>query len=69
MKSDLITIEGNNVLQIDQKPLDVKVSIFLYNLQQPTKKDKHKKILNNLECSCCITSFSCKHLCQTNPGV
>ena len=29
MKSDLITIEGNNILHIDRKPLDVKVSIFL----------------------------------------
>ena len=38
MKSDLITIEGNNVLHINQKPLDVEVSTFLYNLQQPRKK-------------------------------
>ena len=28
MKSDLISIEGNNVLQINQKSLDVKVSTF-----------------------------------------
>ena len=27
-KLDLITIEGNNVLDIDQKPLDVKISTF-----------------------------------------
>ena len=38
MKSDLKTIEGNNVLHIDQKPLDVKFSTFLHNLQHPTKK-------------------------------
>ena len=42
MKSDLITIEGNNIIHIDQKPLDVKVSTFSYNLQQPTNKKTQK---------------------------
>ena len=54
MKSDLITIEGNNALHIDQKPLDVKVYTFLYSLQQPTKKISIKKyttILNALDVS------------------
>ena len=50
MKSESITIEGNNVLHIDQMPLDVKVSTFLYNLQQSTKKTKkYSTILNTLD--------------------
>ena len=54
MKSDLITIEGNNVLHINQKPLDVKVSTFLYILQQHRKKiniKKYSTFLNALNVS------------------
>ena len=47
MKSDLKTIEGNNVLHIDQKPLDVKFSTFLHNLQHPTKKINIKNTQQN----------------------
>ena len=40
IKSGLIFIERNNVLQINQKPLDVKVSSYLYILRQTTKNFK-----------------------------
>ena len=29
MKSDLISIEGNNLLHINRQPLDVKISTFV----------------------------------------
>ena len=38
MQSDVISIGGNDVLHINKEPLRVKVSTFLYNLQQTTKK-------------------------------
>ena len=38
IQSDVISIEGNNVLHINKEPLGVKVSTFPYKLQQPTKK-------------------------------
>ena len=38
MQSDVISIGGNDVLHINKEPLGVKVSTFLYNLQQSTKK-------------------------------
>ena len=38
MQSDVISIGGNDVLYINKEPLGVKVSTFLYNLQQTTKK-------------------------------
>ena len=42
MQSDVISIEGNDVLHINKTPLGVKVSTLLYNLQQTTKKLKLK---------------------------
>ena len=38
MQSDVISIGGNDVLHINKEPLGVKVSNFLYDLQQTTKK-------------------------------
>ena len=37
MQSDVISIGRNDVLHINKEPLGVKVSNFLYNLQQTTK--------------------------------
>ena len=37
-QSDVISIEGNDELYINKEPLGVKISTFLYNLQQTTKK-------------------------------
>ena len=37
-QSDVISIGGNDVLHINKEQLGVKVSTFLYNLQQSTKK-------------------------------
>ena len=42
----------NNVLHIEDEPQEVKVTKFLYNLQQPTKKidvQKYSKILSELD--------------------
>ena len=44
--------EENNVLHIEDEPQEVKVTNFLYNLQQPTKKidvQKYSKILSELD--------------------
>ena len=44
--------EENNVLHIEDEPQGVKVTNFLYNLQQPTKKidvQKYSKILSELD--------------------
>ena len=38
MQSDVISIGGNDILHINKEPLGVKISTFLYNLQQTTKK-------------------------------
>ena len=38
MQSDVISIGGNDSLHINKEPLGVKVSTFLHNLQQTTKK-------------------------------
>ena len=54
MQSDVISIGGNDVLHINKEPLGVKVSTFLYNLQQSTKKidiKKYSKILTALDIS------------------
>ena len=54
MQSDVISIGGNDVLHINKEPLGVKVSTFLYNLQQTTKKidiKKYSKILTALDIS------------------
>ena len=54
MQSDVISIGGNDVLHINKEPLGVKVSTFLYNLQQTTKKltlKKHSEILTALDIS------------------
>ena len=37
-QSDTVTIELNDVIQVNGEKLGVKASTFLYNLQQPTKK-------------------------------
>ena len=51
--SDTVSIsEENNVLHIEDEPQGVKVTNFLYNLQQPTKKidvQKYSKILSELD--------------------
>ena len=51
--SDNVSIsEENNVLHIEDEPQGVKVTNFLYNLQQPTKKfdvQKISKILSELD--------------------
>ena len=51
--SDTVSIsEENNVLHIEDEPQGVKVTNFLYNLQQPTKKidvQKGSKILSELD--------------------
>ena len=47
MQSDVISIGGNDVLHINKEPLGVKVSTFLYNLQQTTKKSDIKKYSEN----------------------
>ena len=51
--SDTVSIsEENNVLHIEDEPQGVKVTNFLYNLQQPTKKidvQKYSKILTELD--------------------
>ena len=47
MQSDVISIKGNDVLHINKEPLGVKVSTFLYNLQQTTKKIDTKKYSKN----------------------
>ena len=51
--SDSVSIsEENNVLHIEDEPQGVKVTNFLYNLQQPTKKidvQKYSKILSELD--------------------
>ena len=44
MQSDVISIRGNDVLHINKEPLGVKISTFLYNLQQTTKKLTLKSI-------------------------
>ena len=44
MQSDVISIRGNDVLHINKEPLGVKLSTFLYNLQQTTKKLTLKSI-------------------------
>ena len=52
MQSDVISIGGNDVLHINKEPLGVKISTFLYNLQQSTKKidiKKYSKILTALD--------------------
>ena len=44
--------EENNVIHIEDEPQGVKVTNFLYNLQQPTKKinvQKYSKILSELD--------------------
>ena len=38
MQSDVISIRGNDVLHITKEPMGVKVSTFLYDLQQTIKK-------------------------------
>ena len=51
--SDTVSIkEENNFLHIEDEPQGVKVTNFLYNLQQPTKKidvQKYSKILSELD--------------------
>ena len=51
--SDTVSIsEENNVLHIEDEPQGVRVTNFLYNLQQPTKKidvQKYSKILSELD--------------------
>ena len=51
--SDTVSIsEENNVLHIEDEPQGVKVTNFLYNLQQPTKKvdvQKYSRILSELD--------------------
>ena len=51
--SDTVSIsEENNVLHIEYEPQGVKVTNFLYNLQQPTKKidmQKYSRILSELD--------------------
>ena len=51
--SDTISIsEENNVLHIEDEPQGVKMTNFLYNLQQPTKKidvQKYSRILSKLD--------------------
>ena len=51
--SDTVSIsEENNVLHIEDEPQGVKVTNFLYNLQQPTKKidvQKYSNILSELD--------------------
>ena len=43
LQSNQITIgEESQLIYIDNKPTDVQVSSFLYDLQQPTKKDDQK---------------------------
>ena len=52
MQSDVISIRGNDVLHINKEPLGVKVSTFLYNLPQTTKKvdtKMYSKILTALD--------------------
>ena len=54
MQCDVISIGGNDVLHINKEPLGVKVSTFLYNLQQSTKKiyiKKYSQILTALDIS------------------
>ena len=53
MKSDLITVEGNNVIQIDKKTLDMKVSTFciIFCNPQKNKHEKYSTILNSLDVS------------------
>ena len=43
MQSNVISIGGYDVLHINKEPLSVKISTFLYNLQQTTKKIVNKK--------------------------
>ena len=42
-QSETVTIESNDVLHVKKETLGIKVSTFLYNLQQPTKKIDIKK--------------------------
>ena len=54
MQPDVISIGGNDVLHINKEQLGVKVSTFLYNLQQTTKKidiKKYSKIVSALDIS------------------
>ena len=37
-QSETVTIESNDVLQVNKETLGIKALTFLYNLQQPTKK-------------------------------
>ena len=37
-QSETVTIESNDVLHVNKETLGIKILIFLYNLQQPTKK-------------------------------
>ena len=53
-QSDVISIGGNEVFHINKQPLGVKVSTFLHNLQQTTKKigiKRYSKILTALDTS------------------
>ena len=38
-QSETVTVESNDVLHVNKKRLGNKASTFLYNLQQPTKKN------------------------------
>ena len=37
-QSETLTIESNDVIDVNKETLGIKASTFLYNLQQPTKK-------------------------------
>ena len=53
-QSETVTIESNDVIHFNKETLGLKASIFLYNLQQPTKKidiEKCSKILIALNIS------------------
>ena len=47
-QSETLTIESNDVIDVNKETLGIKASTFLYNLQQPTKKidiAKYSKML------------------------
>ena len=53
-QSETVTIELNDVIHINKETLGIEASTFLYNLQQPTKKNgiaKYSKILFALNIS------------------
>ena len=50
-QSETVTIESNDVIHFNKETLGIKASTFLYNLQQPTKKNGHCKILKNINSS------------------